>query len=110
MMSGVGTLLGTPIGILAGTYLAEYGSRGWLAPTTRFLNDVLLSAPFIVIWLFIYTVYVAQVGHYSGWAGAFAFAIIVIPVVFRSTDNMLQLLPYSIREAADALGCPMWWL
>jgi len=108
MMSGVGTLLGTPIGILAGTYLAEYGSRGWLAPTTRFLNDVLLSAPSIVIGLFIYTVYVAQVGHYSGWAGAFALAIIVIPVVVRSTDNMLQLVPNSLREAAAALGCPQW--
>lgn len=108
MMSGVGTLVGTPIGILAGTYLAEYGNRGWLAPTTRFLNDVLLSAPSIVIGLFIYTVYVVQVGHHSGWAGAFALAIIVIPVVVRSTDNMLTLVPNSLREAAAALGCPQW--
>lgn len=108
MMSGVGTLIGTPIGVLAGTYLAEYGQRGWLAPATRFLNDVLLSAPSIVIGLFIYAVYVASVGHYSGWAGAFALAILVIPVVVRSTDNMLQLVPNSLREAAAALGCPQW--
>ncbi len=108
LMSAVATLIGTPIGVLAGTYLAEYGRRGWLAPTTRFLNDVLLSAPSIVIGLFIYAVYVAQVGHYSGWAGAFALAIIVIPVVVRATDNMLALVPNSLREAAAALGCPQW--
>lgn len=108
MMAGVGTLIGTPIGVLAGTYLAEFGQRGWLAPATRFLNDVLLSAPSIVIGLFIYAVYVAQVGHYSGWAGAFALAILVIPVVVRSTDNMLQLVPNSLREAAAALGSPQW--
>lgn len=108
MMAIVGTLIGTPIGILAGTYLAEYGRRGWLAPATRFLNDVLLSAPSIIIGLFIYAVYVAQVGHYSGWAGSFALAILVIPVVVRSTDNMLLLVPNSLREAAAALGCPQW--
>ncbi|GHC45363.1 phosphate transport system permease protein PstA [Alcaligenes pakistanensis] len=108
MMAGVGTLIGTPIGILAGTYLAEYGQRGWLAPATRFLNDVLLSAPSIIIGLFIYAVYVAQVGHYSGWAGALALAILVIPVVVRSTDNMLLLVPNGLREAAAALGCPKW--
>src|SRR5690554_2313187 len=108
LMALVATLIGTPIGILAGTYLAEYGSRGWLAPATRFLNDVLLSAPSIVIGLFIYAVYVAQVGHYSGWAGALALAIIVIPVVVRSTDTMLLLVPNSLREAAAALGCPKW--
>ena len=108
MMAGMGTLIGTPIGILAGTYLAEFGQRGWLAPATRFLNDVLLSAPSIVIGLFIYAVHVAQVGHYSGWAGALALAILVIPVVVRSTDNMLQLVPNSLREAAAALGCPQW--
>ena len=107
-MAVIGTLLGTPIGVLAGTYLAEYGQRGWLAPATRFLNDVLLSAPSIVIGLFIYAVYVAQVGHYSGWAGSFALAIIVIPVVVRSTDNMLSLVPNGLREAAAALGCPQW--
>jgi len=108
LMAVVATLVGTPIGILAGTYLAEYGNRGWLAPATRFLNDVLLSAPSIVIGLFIYAVYVAQVGHYSGWAGALALAIIVVPVVVRSTDNMLLLVPNSLREAAAALGCPKW--
>ena len=108
MMAAVGTLIGTPIGILAGTYLAEYGKRGWLAPATRFLNDVLLSAPSIIIGLFIYAVYVAQVGHYSGWAGSVALAILVIPVVVRSTDNMLSLVPNSLREAAAALGCPQW--
>jgi len=108
MMAAVATLVGTPIGIFAGTYLAEYGQRGWLAPATRFLNDVLLSAPSIVIGLFIYAVYVAQVGHYSGWAGSFALAILVIPVVVRATDNMLSLVPNSLREAAAALGCPQW--
>ena len=108
MMAGVGTLIGTPIGILAGTYLAEYGQRGWLAPATRFLNDVLLSAPSIIIGLFIYAVYVAQVGHYSGWASSLALAILVIPVVVRSTDNMLMLVPNGLREAAAALGCPKW--
>jgi phosphate transport system permease protein len=108
MMALVGTIIGTPIGILAGTYLAEYGQRGWLAPATRFLNDVLLSAPSIIIGLFIYATYVAQVGHYSGWAGALALSILVIPVVVRSTDNMLLLVPNSLREAAAALGCPQW--
>jgi len=108
MMAAVGTLVGTPIGILAGTYLAEYGQRGWLAPATRFLNDVLLSAPSIIIGLFIYAVYVARVGHYSGWAGGLALAILVIPVVVRTTDNMLLLVPNSLREATAALGCPKW--
>ena len=108
IMAGAGTLLGTPIGILAGTYLAEYGQRGWLAPATRFINDVLLSAPSIVIGLFIYAVYVARVGHFSGWAGALSLAIIVIPVVVRTTDDMLKLVPNSLREAAAALGCPSW--
>ena len=110
MMAGVGTLVGTPVGILAGTYLAEYGKGSWLAGATRFLNDVLLSAPSIVIGLFIYTVYVSQAKHFSGWAGAFALAIIVIPVVVRTTDDMLKLVPNSLREAAVALGCPTWKL
>src|SRR5690606_8772938 len=108
MMSVVGVFIGTPVGVLAGTYLAEYGQRGWLAPATRFINDVLLSAPSIVIGLFVYTVYVAQVGHYSGWAGAIALSIIVVPVVVRTTDDMLKLVPNSLREAAAALGCPKW--
>jgi len=108
LMAAVATLIGTPIGVLAGTYLAEFGRHGWLAPVTRFLNDVLLAAPSIVIGLFIYAIYVSQVGHFSGWAGAFALAIIVIPVVVRATDNMLQLVPGGLREAAFALGCPQW--
>ncbi|NOL49460.1 phosphate ABC transporter permease PstA [Pelistega europaea] len=108
LMSAVGTAIGTPIGILAGTYLAEYGQRGWLAPMTRFLNDVLLSAPSIVIGLFIYALVVAQQGHYSGWAGSLALAVLVIPVVVRTTDNMLGLIPNGLREAAVALGCPKW--
>ena len=108
LMAGAGTLIGTPIGILAGTYLAEYGQRGWLAPATRFINDVLLSAPSIVIGLFVYAVYVSKVRHFSGWAGAIALAIIVVPVVVRTTDDMLKLVPNSLREAAVALGCPTW--
>ncbi|MBV1774184.1 phosphate ABC transporter permease PstA [Burkholderiaceae bacterium DAT-1] len=108
MMSVLGTFIGTPIGILAGIYLAEFGHRGWLAPTTRFINDILLSAPSIIIGLFIYTVYVKQVEHYSAWAGAIALAIIVIPVVLRQTENMLKLVPNSMREAAAALGTPQW--
>ena len=107
-MTAVGVLIGTPIGILAGTYLAEFGSKGWLAPATRFINDILLSAPSIVIGLFVFTVYVAQVGHFSGWAGAFALAILVIPVVLRTTENMLLLVPTAMREAAYALGAPKW--
>jgi phosphate transport system permease protein len=108
LMAGAGTLIGTPVGILAGTYLAEYGQRGWLAPATRFINDVLLSAPSIVIGLFVYAVYVARVGHFSGWAGALSLAIIVLPVVVRTTDDMLKLVPNSLREAAAALGAPTW--
>ena len=108
LMAAIGTAIGTPVGILAGTYLAEYGQRGWLAPATRFLNDVLLSAPSIVIGLFIYAVYVYQVGHYSGWAGAVALSILVVPVVVRTTDNMLMLVPNGLREACVALGCPKW--
>lgn len=108
IMVAVGTLIGTPTGILAGTYLAEYGRGGWLASATRFINDVLLSAPSIVIGLFVYTVYVARVGHFSGWAGSMALALLVVPVVVRTTDDMLKLVPNSLREAAAALGCPPW--
>ncbi|MBA3755947.1 MAG: phosphate ABC transporter permease PstA [Nitrosomonas sp.] len=108
MMVTLATLIGTPIGIMAGTYLAEFGQRGWLASTTRFINDILLSAPSIVIGLFIYTVYVAKVGHFSGWAGALALSLIVIPVVVRTTEDMLRLIPDSLREAAAALGAPQW--
>ncbi|MGA7178126.1 MAG: phosphate ABC transporter permease PstA [Thiobacillaceae bacterium] len=108
VMTALGTLIGTPIGIMAGIYLAEYGSRGWLAPVTRFINDILLSAPSIVIGLFIYALYVIQVGHFSGWAGALALSLLVIPVVVRTTENMLKLVPDTLREAAAALGAPQW--
>ncbi|HUW26214.1 MAG TPA: phosphate ABC transporter permease PstA [Gallionella sp.] len=108
MMTLAGTLIGTPIGILAGTYLAEFGQRGWLAPITRFINDVLLSAPSIVIGLFVYEIYVVHIRHFSGWAGALALAIIVIPIVIRTTENMLRLVPTTLREAAAALGAPQW--
>ena len=102
------TLIGTPIGILAGTYLAEYGKSGWLAPTTRFINDILLSAPSIVIGLFVYEIAVHHVGHFSGWAGVIALSLIVIPVVVRTTENMMLLVPNTLREAAAALGAPYW--
>jgi phosphate transport system permease protein len=102
------TLVGTPIGIFAGIYLAEYGRTGWLGSTTRFINDILLSAPSIVIGLFIYAVVVARFKQFSGWAGVLALALIVIPVVVRTTENMLQLIPNALREAAYALGAPKW--
>ena len=108
MMTIGGTLIGTPVGIMAGTYLAEFGHRGWLAPVTRFINDILLSAPSIVIGLFVYEVYVIHVKHFSGWAGTLALAIIVIPIVIRTTENMLRLVPSTLREAAAALGAPQW--
>ncbi len=108
LMSLLATLIGTPVGILAGTYVAEYGRRGWLGPATRFINDILLSAPSIVIGLFVYAVYVANVQHFSGWAGTFALALIVIPVVLKTTENMLRLVPDTMREAAAALGAPQW--
>lgn len=108
MMTVLGTIIGTPIGILAGTYLAEFGQRGWMAPITRFINDILLSAPSIVIGLFVYEIYVVRVKHFSGWAGALALAILVIPIVIRTTENMLRLVPSTLREAAAALGAPQW--
>ena len=104
----VATFISTPIGILAGIYLAEFGKNGWIARTTRFINDILLSAPSIVIGLFVYTVYVAPVQHFSGWAGSVALALIAVPVVVRTTENMLHQVPASLREAAVALGAPMW--
>jgi len=94
--------------VLAGVYLAEYGRNGWLAETTRFVNDMLLSAPSIILGLFVYTVYVLHAGHFSGWAGAMALALIAIPVVVRTTENTLRLVPGNLREAAVALGAPMW--
>ncbi len=108
IMATVGTLIGTPIGMMAGIYLAEFGSRGWLAPVTRFINDILLSAPSIVVGLFVYEVYVIHTRHFSAWAGTMALALIVIPVVIRTTENMLRLVPDSLREAAAALGAPQW--
>ena len=108
LIVGVATLVATPIGILAGIYLAEYGRNGWVARLTRFINDILLSAPSIVLGLFVYTVYVMNVGHFSGWAGSAALGLIAIPVVVRTTENMLQLVPASLREAAVALGAPMY--
>jgi phosphate transport system permease protein len=108
VMVTLATLLGTPIGILAGIYLGEYGQKGWLGSVTRFINDILLSAPSIVIGLFIYAVVVAQVKSFSGLAGVLALALIVIPVVIRTTENMLSLIPNALREAAYALGTPKW--
>jgi len=108
LMVSLATLLGTPIGILAGIYLAEYGQKTWLGALTRFINDILLSAPSIVIGLFIYAVVVARVKSFSGGAGVLALALIVIPVVIRQTENMLTLIPNALREAAYALGTPKW--
>ena len=104
----VATLLGTPIGVFSGIYLAEYGQKGWLGSTTRFINDILLSAPSIVIGLFIYALVVVPMHGFSGWAGALALALIVIPVVIRTTETMLNLVPHALREAAYALGTPKW--
>jgi phosphate transport system permease protein len=108
LMVGAATLVSTPIGILAGIYLAEYGEESWLAQITRFVTDIMLSAPSIVIGLFVYAIYVANVRHFSGWAGTFAISLIAIPVVVRTTDNMLKLVPSSLREAAFSLGAPRW--
>lgn len=108
LMVGLATSLGTPLGILAGVYLAEYGESTWLGRGTRFINDILLSAPSIVIGLFIYAVVVYQSRHFSGWSGVLALALIVIPVVVRTTESMLKLIPNSLREAAFALGTPKW--
>ena len=108
LMVGTATLISTPVGIFAGVYLAEYGQESKFAQITRFVTDIMLSAPSIVIGLFVYAVIVANVRHFSGWAGSIAIALIAIPVVVRTTDNMLQLVPASLREAAFALGAPRW--
>ena len=108
VMVALATFVGTPIGVMAGIYLAEYDTHGWLASVTRFVNDILLSAPSIVIGLFVYAVVVARFKSYSGWAGVIALALIVIPVVIRTTENMLLLVPAGLREAAYALGTPKW--
>jgi phosphate transport system permease protein len=108
MMITAATLIGTPVGVFSGIYLAEYGQKGWLGSTTRFINDVLLSAPSLVIGLFIYELIVVPAGGASGWAGSVALALIVIPDVIRTTENMLNLVPHALREAAYALGTPKW--
>jgi len=108
LMVMLATFIGTPIGVMAGIYLAEYNTKGWLASVTRFVNDILLSAPSIVIGLFVYAVVVSRFQSFSGWAGVMALALIVIPVVIRTTENMLQLIPPGLREAAYALGAPKW--
>ena len=108
LMVALATLVGTPIGVMAGIYLAEYDLKGWLGSLTRFVNDILLSAPSIVIGLFVYAVVVSRFHTFSGWAGMLALALIVIPVVIRTTENMLQLVPPGLREAAYALGTPKW--
>ncbi|HZV92284.1 MAG TPA: phosphate ABC transporter permease PstA [Caldimonas sp.] len=107
-MVAVATLIGTPIGILAGIYLAEYGTKSRLGHVTRFMNDILLAAPSIVIGLFIYSIVVVPTRTFSGWAGALALSLIVIPIVVRTTENMLRLIPHTLREAAFALGAPKW--
>src|SRR5216684_1793861 len=106
IITALAVLIGTPIGILAGTYMAEYGRYDRLTSVVRFINDILLSAPSIVVGLFIYEVMVAPMGHFSGWAGDVALAVIVVPVVVRTTEDMLLLLPDQLREAATALGLP----
>ncbi len=108
MLVGLATLISTPIGILAGIYLAEYGDHSKTAEVTRFMTDIMLSAPSIVLGLFVYAILVAQVQHFSGWAGTIALSLIAIPVVLRTTENMLRLVPGSLREAAFALGAPRW--
>jgi len=106
MLTALGVAIGTPLGILAGTYMAEYGRHDRLSNVVRFINDILLSAPSIVIGLFIYEVMVAPMGHFSGWAGAVALGVIVVPVVVRTTEDMLRLVPDTLREAAASIGLP----
>jgi len=108
MMTLIATLIGTPTGILAGTFLAEYSRRSRFGEVVRFINDILLSAPSIIVGLFVYEIMVVKMGHFSAWAGAVALAIIVIPVVVRTTEDMLNLVPDTLREAASALGSPKW--
>ena len=108
VMTVLGTVIGTPIGILAGTYMAEYGRASWLSTLVRFINDILLSAPSIVIGLFVYEVMVVTMGHFSAWAGGAALALLVLPVVVRTTEDMLLLVPDGLREAASSLGSPRW--
>jgi phosphate transport system permease protein len=108
LMTAAATLIGAPVGVLAGTFLAEYGAGSRIAPAIRFVNDILLSAPSIIVGLFVYAVVVVPMGHFSGWAGTVALAILVVPVVVRTTEDMLNLVPSALREAAAALGAPKW--
>lgn len=108
MIVGACTFISTPIGILAGIYLSEYGNKSRFAEVTRFVTDIMLSAPSIVVGLFVYAIVVYQVKHFSGWAGTIALSLIAIPVVVRTTENMLRLVPLTLREAAYALGAPKW--
>jgi len=107
-LTGIAVVIGAPVGILAGTYLAEFGRYAFLASVIRFLNDVLLSAPSIILGVFVFEVVVVRMGHFSGWAGGIALALIVLPVVVRTTEDMMRLVPDSVREAAAALGAPRW--
>ena len=108
MIVSLTTLVSTPVGILAGIYLSEYGNNNIIASITRFVSDIMLSAPSIVIGLFVYAIYVSKVKHFSGYAGSFALALLAIPVVLRTTENILRLVPAQLREAAYALGAPKW--
>ncbi|HXQ67518.1 MAG TPA: phosphate ABC transporter permease PstA [Alphaproteobacteria bacterium] len=108
VLTALGIIIGTPIGVLAGTYLAEYSERGKIAEATRFINDILLSAPSILIGLFVYEIAVVPTHHFSAWAGAIALALIAIPVIVRTSEDMLRLVPNDLREAATALGAPRW--
>ena len=108
IQTAVGTLIGTPIGLMVGTYLSEYAAGSKLGDTVRFVSDILLSAPSILIGLFVYQIFVSPFGGFSGWAGCFALAVIVIPIVVRTTEDMLRLIPVALREAAVALGAPKW--
>ncbi|MEX3547812.1 MAG: phosphate ABC transporter permease PstA [Burkholderia sp.] len=108
MLVALSTLVGTPVGVLAGVYLAEYGQKNWLASLMRFFNDILLSVPSIVVGLFVYAVVVAPSGRFSGWAGVISLALLQVPIVIRTTENMLNLVPNALREASFALGTPKW--
>jgi len=108
LLVGTCTLISTPVGVLAGIYLTEYGDRSKIAAITRFVTDIMLSAPSIVIGLFVYAIFVAQIKHFSGWAGTVALSLIAVPVIVRTTENMLRLVPSTLREAAYALGTPKW--
>src|ERR1700712_5478098 len=108
IQTGLATLMGAPVGLLAGVFLAEFGAGSWIASAVRFVSDMLLSAPSILVGLFVYLILVAPTGHFSGYAGAIALAILVIPIVVRTTEDMLRLVPVAMREAAAALGAPQW--